>query len=88
MKKYKIQGTYAQFFLRCGLYCFLAFFFQSLGPLSPHKGSAVFLNIGLTPPPPMLCPPTHGNLIKEDDKKVQLVTRRLSPRGGVLSFFP
>ena len=52
MKKYKIRGTYAQFFLRCGLYCFLAFiFFQSLAPpYPPHKGSAVFLNIGLTPP--------------------------------------
>ena len=40
----KVQNTgepsYAQFFLRCGLDFFPAFFFQ--------KGSAVFLNIGLT----------------------------------------
>ena len=37
MKSTKYRGTYAQFFLRCGLDCF----FSSIG-------SAVFLNIGLT----------------------------------------
>ena len=71
MKKYKIQGTYAHFFLRCGLDCFFSsiFFFKSKAPPPPlpHMGFAVFLNIGLTEAciaidvPPF---PPHGNLTK------------------------
>ena len=71
MKKYKIQGSYAHFFLRCGLDCFFPafFFFKSKAPRPPlpHMGFAVFLNIGLTEAciaidvPPF---PPHGNLNK------------------------
>ena len=52
MKKYKVQGKICPVFPRYGLY-FLDFFFQILSPPPPpphppHKGSAVFLNFGLT----------------------------------------
>ena len=66
-KSTKYRGTYAQFFLRCGLDCFSSIFFlQILSPPSPpHNGSAVFWALGwlrlalqlLCPPPPPL-PPT------------------------------
>ena len=51
-KSTKYRGTYAHFFLRCGLDCcfFSAFFFSNFKPPPPslpHMGFAVFLNIGL-----------------------------------------
>ena len=48
MKSTQYSGTYAQFFLGCGLGCFFELFSSSFKPPPTHKGSAVFLNIGLT----------------------------------------
>ena len=61
-KKVQKQGNLCPFFLRCGLYCFFSIFsnftppppifqhsfFSNLSPHPTHKGSSVFLNIGLT----------------------------------------
>ena len=83
MKNTKYRGTYAKFFLRSALYCFLAFFFSKFKSTHPpHKGSDVFLNIGLT----QTCiatavpPPLHtlmGTLPKfqEGDKQCKIIVR-------------
>ena len=49
-KVHNTVETYAHFFLRCGLGCLLSSFFLQIlsSPPPTHKGSAVFLNIGLT----------------------------------------
>ena len=85
-KSTKYRGSYAQFFLRCGLdgvdlIVIPAFIFSSFKPPPPlHTGSVVFLNIGLTQtciaiavPPPPPPPPHMGTLPKhqEDDKEMQ-----------------
>ena len=78
----KVQNTgepMPNFFLMCGLYGFLKFdfFFQILSPPPhpPHKGSTVFLNIGLTQTciATAVTLPHMGTLLKlqEDDKKMQ-----------------
>ena len=74
MKKLKIQGTYAKFFLGV----FPAFIFSNFKP--PHKGSAVFLNIGLTQACIAIAVPhqPHGNLTKAPrgrQRNVKLIVR-------------